>query len=70
MITGYSDRHLRPSDRRDTEPVRVRRAWRGVTKGQVLTNLPASKRLRLLRTGFVEAVTVVTKKKATKKKKP
>jgi len=40
----------------------------GVTKGQILTNLPASKRRRFLRSGLVETVEVATKKKATKKK--
>ena len=70
MMTAYSNRHLRQADRVDTEPVRVRRPWRGVTKGQVLTNLPASKRRQLLRSGFVETIEAETKKKTTKKKTP
>lgn len=37
-------------------PVRVRRAWPGVMRGQVLTALHPVRRARLLRAGFVEEV--------------
>lgn len=81
MISDYSNRHMRPSDQvvnNSLPPVRVTRAWRGVTKGQILDSLPKRDRHRLLRGGFVEIVEAKTpppvrrepftaKKKASKK---
>ena len=74
MITDYENRAIRGSGRPVKQPVsvRVKRAWRGVVKGQILDKLPTAKRLSLLRAGFVELVESESKKPiakpATKKK--
>ena len=73
MISEYENRHLRGAGRvidKKAPAVRVTRAWRGVIKGQILTQLPTSKRNHLLKGGFVELVKSGTGKPVAARKPP
>lgn len=70
MIKNYRTKalHARDIPNPDDPPVRVKRPWRGVIKGQLMPNLTRSRRRHLLRAGFIELVPDDEKKTARKKK--